>query len=84
MKKISSHFENEYPGKEISIVYELQVLRGKGFLVLEEEFDNSVIVNHVNITKKGLDYLIMLAQDFAEKLVLEQNVLNMIAERPFR
>jgi DNA-binding PadR family transcriptional regulator len=81
-EKFSSYVEHEYPDKEISIVYELQVLREKGFLVLEtEEFNTSVIVNNVNITKKGLDYLIMLEEDFAEKLALNQNVLNMLTEK---
>lgn len=81
-EKFASFVESEFPGKEIEIVYELQVLREKGFVVLEEEFfDTYVIVNDVNITKKGLDYLTMLKEDFAEKLTLNEKVLNIILEK---
>lgn len=81
-EKFASFVENEYPGEEIAIVYELQVLREKGFLVLEEElFDTYATVSNVDITKKGLDYLTMLKEDFAEKLALNEKVLAMIAEK---
>lgn len=81
-EKFASFVETVYPGEETDIVYELQVLREKGFLVLEEElFYTHATVNDVNITKKGLDYLTMLKEDFAEKLALNEKVLSIIAEK---
>ncbi|OBR94184.1 hypothetical protein CLRAG_15750 [Clostridium ragsdalei P11] len=78
-EKFASFVENEYPGEEIAIVYELQVLKEKGFLVLEEKiFDTYATVSHVDITKKGLDYLTMLKEDFAERLALNEKVLAII------
>lgn len=79
--KFASFVENEYQGDVIPIVYELQVLREKEFIILEEGiFDTYVTVKYVNITKKGSDYLVMLKEDFAEKLALNEKLVEIISQ----
>lgn len=80
-EKFASFVENEYPGEENSIVYELQVLQEKGLVIVDEKlYETHVLVNDINITKRGLDYLTMLKEDFAEKMASNEKMLTMITE----
>lgn len=77
-EKFAAFVETNYPGEELNIVYELQVLREKGLIILEEQISEpDAFVTDVNITKKGLDYLTMLKEDFAEKLALNEKLIHM-------
>lgn len=81
-EKLGSFIENEFPGKEDCIVPELEVLKEKGFLVLGAEFNGiCFIVSNVDITKKGLDYLTMLEEDFAEKLAINSGIVKTLPQQ---
>ena len=69
-EKLNNYIENNYPAYEEQIIEELEVLNKKGFITLETE---ELIIKKVTMNKLGLDYLVMLEEDFLEKTIINED-----------
>lgn len=81
-KKLCNFIENNYPGQENEIGEELSVLKKKGFINYDytKNATGSLIIEKIQMKKEGLDYLVMLAEDFVEKAEQNKNILLILEE----
>ncbi len=79
-KKLSNFIENNYPGYENEIGKELDVLKNKGFITFEYTTNQSghLIIQEVGMNKAGIDYLIMLKEDFIERSTKNEQMLELL------
>lgn len=73
--KTRNFIENNYPGDEMKIIEEFEVLHEKGFIKFQGSIDD-LIIERIVLTKSGLDYLTILEEDFNEKVVYNEGVSN--------
>jgi hypothetical protein len=74
--KVYNFIENNYPGQENEVVPEFEVLRQKNFIILESEIDKlgDYVISEIDITKAGSDYLILLEEDWQEKMLMSDRL----------
>ena len=72
VKKIYNFIENEYPGEEDNIIEELKVLKEKEFINLDVSQEG--YIDNAEITKKGLDYLVILEEHAIERTMNNEKI----------
>lgn len=79
-EKTSNFIENNYPGCENEIGKELNVLKNKGFITFEYTTNQSeyLIIQEIGMNKAGIDYLIMLKEDFIERSTTNEQMLELL------
>lgn len=79
--KLPVFIETNYPGQEETVFSDLEVLKEKGLLTMETTDSYAgPCYELIEITKKGIDYLTMLQEDFAEKVSTDSKLCDLLIQ----
>lgn len=73
IRKTCNFIENNYPGEEKNILEEFNVLKEKGFINFKASISD-LEIETLRLTKSGLDYLVLLEEDFKERSIHDENI----------